>query len=135
MKAYLSLPALSAEASSTKSVFAGSQLPSNQPSAAAFLPALLHLAGGGWFVKGFFLLRYSAADIMQSLGTVNINSKVWCGRGWTETPVLSESQNHVDFFSLGFLKLPGRGGGDTQRCLQLQCGCVEIWVLRCLKFM
>lgn len=48
--------------------------------------------------KRICLLCHGVADIMQSLGTANINSKVWCRRGWTETLVLSESQNHVDFF-------------------------------------
>lgn len=74
-------------------MFAGSQLPSNQPSAAALLPALLPLGEGRTLCKSV-----SVAEVMHILGAVNIHSEVWCRRGCTGTPVLSESQNYVGFF-------------------------------------
>lgn len=79
-------------------MFAGSQLSSNQPFAAVLLPALLPLGEGRMVCKRICLLCYGAAEVMHSLGTANINSKVWCRRGCTGTPILSESQSHADFF-------------------------------------
>lgn len=86
-------------------MFAGSQLPSNKTFAAALLPASLPLGEGRTVCKKICLLCYSVAEAVHSLGTANINSKVWCRKGWTGTPILSESKNHVDFFP-GIFEVP-----------------------------
>lgn len=79
-------------------MFAGCQLPLNQPFAAVLLPAALPLGEGRTDSKRICLLCRGVAEVLRSLGTANVNSIVWCRRGWTRIAILFESQIRVNIF-------------------------------------
>lgn len=132
MKAYLSLPGLFAKHSRAKSMFARCQLPINQPLAAVLLPASLPEGEGRTDSKGFVC----SVVVWQRLWTAGglQMSTAWSGAEEDGLGLQSSLKaKSVSIFFPAFVKLPGSEGGDSQRCLWLQCGYVESWALHCLR--